>query len=101
MAAPRSVSARYPSSPCSSRLREALMRSHLTIISLALSLPIALATVPAQAQLSFSTFVNSTDLSTTLGNNATIGFAYAGNKFVGSVYFGSSNNQLYSTDLNG
>jgi hypothetical protein len=36
-----------------------------------------------------------------LSNSATIGFAYAGNKFVGSVYLGTNNNQLYQTNLNG
>ncbi|MDD5035282.1 MAG: PEP-CTERM sorting domain-containing protein [Methylococcaceae bacterium] len=51
--------------------------------------------------LSFSTFVSGSDINSALGQNATIGFAYAGNKFVGSVYFGSNNNQLYQTDLNG
>lgn len=33
-----------------------------------------------------------------VGQNQTIGFAYAGDKFVGSVYFGT---QLYKTDLTG
>lgn len=51
--------------------------------------------------LTFGTFVTSTDLSLALSNTQTIGFAYAGNKFVGSVYFGTNNNQLYQTDLNG
>ena len=55
----------------------------------------------ANAALTFSTFVSTGDLSSTLSNNATIGFAYAGSKFVGSVYFGTNNNQLYQTDLNG
>lgn len=55
---------------------------------------------PARA-ISFSTFVSGGDLNATLGNTATIGFAYAGNKFVGSVYFGANNNQLYSTSLTG
>ena len=54
----------------------------------------------AQA-ITFSSFVTSSDLSTALGNNATIGFTYAGDKFVGSVYYGANNNQLYSTDLTG
>ena len=35
-----------------------------------------------------------------LASGGTIGFAYAGNKFVGSVY-NSGNNVLYSCDLNG
>ena len=43
------------------------------------------------AAVSFDTFVGST-------GGSPIGFAYAGNKFVGSNYF---NNQLYQTDLNG
>jgi len=55
----------------------------------------------AAVALTFSTFVSSSDLSTTLGNNATIGFTYAGDRFVGSVYFGTNNNQLYQTDLTG
>jgi hypothetical protein len=55
----------------------------------------------AAASVIFNTFVTSTDINSTLGNNATIGFAYAGNKFVGSVYFGTNNNQLYQTDLSG
>jgi hypothetical protein len=55
---------------------------------------------PAGA-ITFSNFVAGGDLSATLSNTSTIGFAYAGDKFVGSVYFGANNNQLYSTDLNG
>lgn len=55
---------------------------------------------PASA-VSFSTFVSAADSSAAEGQNATIGFSYAGNKFVGSVYFGTNNNQLYSTDLTG
>jgi len=48
--------------------------------------------------LTFDTFVSSSSLTGATGNNDAIGFAYAGNKFVGSIYF---NNQLYQTDLNG
>lgn len=63
---------------------------------------VALATAVFSAQaVSFTTFVDSSDLSAVLSNNATIGFAYAGDKFVGSVYYGANNNQLYSTDLTG
>jgi hypothetical protein len=51
--------------------------------------------------VSFSTFVSSGDLAAGVGNTATIGFAYAGDRFVGSVYFGTNNNQLYQTDLSG
>ena len=55
----------------------------------------------AHAALTFGDFVTSADIAAVEGQSATIGFAYAGNKFVGSVYFGSNNNQLYSTNLNG
>jgi hypothetical protein len=57
---------------------------------------------PAQAApLAFGDFVTSASISAVEGQNQTIGFAYAGNKFVGSVYFGTNNNQLYSTNLSG
>ena len=49
--------------------------------------------------LSFSSFVTSGDIAAAEGQNSTIAFTYAGNKFVGSVYIGINNNQLYSTDL--
>ena len=74
----------------------------LSLMALTACLTATLLVTPAvAAPLSFSTFVSSSDLSTLLSNNATIGFDYAGNKFVGSVYFGANNNQLYATDLNG
>lgn len=66
----------------------------------ACALAVSALAAPAHA-ITFTTFVSGTDLATTLGNNATIGFAYAGDKFVGSVYFGANNNQLYSTNLSG
>jgi hypothetical protein len=65
------------------------------------ALGLAAFAAPSLAALSFSPFVTSGDLSSVLGNNATIGFAYAGDKFVGSVYFGANNDQLYSTNLLG
>lgn len=55
----------------------------------------------AAASVAFTTFVSSTDLNNLLNNTATIGFAYAGDEFIGSVYFGPNNNQLYSSNLNG
>ena len=57
--------------------------------------------ISAWAAPTFNTFVTTSDLSAALSNNAAIGFAYAGNKFVGSVYYGTNNNQLYQTNLNG
>lgn len=51
----------------------------------------ACVSLPATATVTFSTFVPAT-------GGSPIGFAYAGDKFVGSNYF---NNQLYKTDLSG
>ncbi|HEV2362725.1 MAG TPA: PEPxxWA-CTERM sorting domain-containing protein [Caulobacteraceae bacterium] len=56
---------------------------------------------PAAASVTFTTFVSASAISTVEGQDNTIGFNYAGNKFVGSVYFGGNNLQLYSTDLTG
>jgi Zn-dependent alcohol dehydrogenase len=65
-------------------------------------LTLAVCAAPAEAApLSFGDFVTSAAINAVEGQNQTIGFAYAGNKFVGSVYFGSNNNQLYSTNLTG
>ena len=65
-------------------------------------LTLTICAAPAHgAPLSFGTFVTSSSISAVEGQNATIGFAYAGNKFVGSVYYGTNNNQLYSTNLSG
>jgi len=49
----------------------------------------------------FSTFVSSSSINAVEGQNQTIAFTYAGNKFVGSVYNGINNSQLYQTDLTG
>jgi PEP-CTERM motif len=51
--------------------------------------------------ITFSTFVSSASINAVEGQNNTIAFTYAGNKFVGSVYFGGNNAQLYSTGLTG
>jgi hypothetical protein len=51
------------------------------------------------ASIDFSTFVTSSSIGAVEGGNtSTIAFNYAGNRFVGSVYF---NNQLYQTSLTG
>jgi hypothetical protein len=56
----------------------------------------------AHATVDFTTFVNGSDIAAAEGgNNATIAFNYTGSGFVGSVYFGPNNNQLYSTNLLG
>jgi len=75
------------------------MRSRLAASAAVLA--IAALSAPADAALTFTTFVSSGQLSGLLGNNAAISIAYAGDKFVGSVYFGTNNNQLYSVNLSG
>jgi len=63
---------------------------------------LAVVSINAKADLvNFSTFVSSANINAAEGQNNTIAFTYAGNKFVGSVYFGANNAQLYSTDLSG
>lgn len=66
----------------------------------AVSLLVLVVGISASAgTVTFTTFVNGSDISAAEGgNHSTIAFNYAGNKFVGSVYF---NNQLFQADLNG
>lgn len=64
-------------------------------------LGLLLASGCASAAVTFSTFIQSADISATLGQNNTIAITYAGDKFVGTVYFGPNNLQLYQSDLNG
>jgi hypothetical protein len=73
-------------------------------VAVAIALGAALAVVegqPAMAAVTFTTFVSGSNINATEGQDNTIGFTYAGNKFVGSVYFGGNNLQLFSTDLTG
>jgi hypothetical protein len=52
--------------------------------------------------ITFNTFVSASDIAAVEGgNHSTIAFNYTGSGFVGSVYFGADNNQLYSTNLSG
>jgi len=51
--------------------------------------------------INFTTFVPSSSIAAVEGQNNTIAFNFAGNKFVGSVYFGPNLAQLYSTNLTG
>jgi len=61
------------------------MRIHHAFCALAVGAALALPT--HAAPLVFNPFVSGTSLNTLLaGNNDTSGFAYAGDKFVGSVY---------------
>src|SRR5438552_185217 len=68
----------------------------LAAVSLA---AVALAAGPAEAAL-LHTFVTSSAISAAMGTSATIGFAFAGDRFIGSVQRDGTN-VLYQTDLNG
>ena len=72
---------------------------HIFILSLCISLLQPM--VASATSIIFNPFVQQSGINTALspGDTAVIGFAYAGNKFVGSVYPGNS--QLYQTDLSG
>ena len=71
-------------------------------LSLSVAALLAAATTSAHATVNFSTFVNGSDIAAAEGGNqSTIAFNYTGTGFVGSVYFGPNNNQLYSTNLSG
>ena len=74
-------------------------RLWMHIISLAVVL--LLSTPAWAATITFNTFVQQSDINSALTpqDSAVIGFAFAGNKFVGSVY--PNNSQLYQTDLSG
>ena len=76
-----------------------LINKKMLLVSLyaALTLPLSVSAVT----ITFNTFVQQSDINSTLspGDTSVIGFAYAGNKFVGSVY--PNNSQLYQTDLSG
>jgi hypothetical protein len=76
-----------------------------TISTMVLGLGVGVAVLwnPAQAtSISFSTFVDGASIAAAEGGNeSTIALNYTGSSFVGSVYFGPDNNQLYSTNLSG
>ena len=63
----------------------------------AITLGLSAFTTAGHATITFTTFVDGTDITNAIGQDNTIGFAYAGNKFVGSVYEGPDNFQLYQT----
>jgi hypothetical protein len=80
-------------------MKHDLMKS-VAVIGVAAGLTVA--TSSAYATVNFSTFVSGSDIAAAEGGNqSTIAFNYTGTGFVGSVYFGPDNNQLYSTNLSG
>ena len=84
---------------------EAIMNVVMTkTMTAAVGIVVALAATAtsSRANVTFSTFVSGPSIAVAEGgNNATIAFNYTGTGFVGSVYFGPDNNQLYSTNLSG
>ena len=78
------------------------MNKMLIHMKSAIAIAVASAVVGTSAHaVTFSTFVPSSSINAVEGQNNTIAFNYAGNKFVGSVYTGPNNLQLYSTNLSG
>ncbi len=78
----------------------AITSKMVAVVGLAVGLTAA--ATSACATVVFSTFVNGSDIAAAEGGNeSTIAFNYTGTGFVGSVYFGTDNNQLYSTNLSG
>lgn len=77
-----------------------ITRKMAAVVGLAVGLTAA--GTNACATVTFSTFVNGSDIATAEGGNqSTIAFNYTGSGFVGSVYFGTDNDQLFSTNLSG
>ncbi len=72
------------------------MKKHLLWVVILFS---AVSTAARASNISFTTFVTGSSIGAVEGGNTSaIAYNYAGNKFVGSVYF---DNQLYSTSLTG
>jgi hypothetical protein len=62
----------------------------------------ALASSHQAGAVTFSTFISGSAIAAAEGGyDSTIGFNYTGTGFVGSVYYGANNTQLYSTNLSG
>jgi PEP-CTERM motif len=80
-------------------------RPNLRILAMkrfcAIAVSATLAAGTAHASVTFSTFVSQGQLQSVLGDSSTIAFNYAGNKFVGSVYYGNTIGQLYQVDTTG
>jgi hypothetical protein len=76
-----------------------MMTINARIISVLLAM--LTASFGSSAAIVFNTFVQQSDINAALapGDTAPIGFAFAGNKFVGSAY--PNNSQLYQTNLSG
>ena len=71
------------------------------IVMVSLCVSLVLPVTVSASTITFNTFVQQSDITAALTpqDSAVIGFAFAGNKFVGSVY--PNNSQLYQTNLSG
>ncbi len=70
--------------------------------AIAVALTLASGRMATADTIGFSTFVPTSAIAAAEnGQNNVIGFTFAGNEFVGSLYLGSNNLQLYSTNLSG
>lgn len=74
----------------------------IIVVALAVILTLAPGGTTTAGPTNFSTFVSTGAIGAAEdGQTNVIGFTFAGNKFVGSLYFGTDNFQLYSTNLAG
>jgi hypothetical protein len=75
-----------------------MLLKNALMVSLCVSLVLPVST---RASITFNTFIQQSNINAALspGDTSVVGLAFAGNKFVGSVY--PSNSQLYQPDLSG
>ena len=78
-------------------VRRPMNNTLIASLCVSLILPLTVSAAP----ITFNTFVQQSGINAALspGDSSVIGFAFAGNKFVGSVY--PNNSQLYQTNLSG
>jgi hypothetical protein len=84
------------------RSKDFVSRTNRLLVALILGTAVSIvAAQPVSAGVVFSTFIKGSDIVAATGQQSTISITYAGNKFVGGLYFGTNNNQLYQSDLSG
>ncbi len=80
---------------------DTITRKIITSVAIAVACAAVIGSAHA-APITFTTFVAGSNIAAAEGGNeSTIAFNYTGSGFVGSVYFGPDNNELYSTNLTG
>ncbi len=70
-------------------------------VAAGLAISVGMMAREASASVTFNTFIPGPDIAAAVGQNNTIAVTYAGNKFVGTVYFGANNLQMYQSSLTG